>query len=116
MQAAPRGGDTMFGVKSGWTPNGNQIHGTVGEEFRVVRIARGAGFGGELTNLFGVASEHRSDLNAVNRAGSARMRLRNISATNQANVNRHVATKPWVFLKPEDHRLLQVLFREALDI
>jgi hypothetical protein len=115
MKTAPRGGDTMFGVKSGWTPNGNEIHRTVGEEFFVVRIPRGFGFGGE---LFGVASEHRSDLNAVNRAGGARMRLRNITATNQANVNRHVATKPWVFLKRSLRTIwqLQVFFREALDI
>src|SRR5882672_6314146 len=77
-------------MQPGWTSDGDQIHGTVGEECVEVLIGLSAMRMAESAHPLMIAAVDRCDLNARNRASSAGMRFRDVPPADQADVNGHV--------------------------
>ena len=89
MQSVPCGRYSLLGMQSRGAANRHDFHRTMRQELFEVGIRHSAIFTAQSADFFRVHPEYRSDFDARNRARRARVRLADISSTDQSDISRH---------------------------
>src|ERR1041385_4579289 len=98
MQAMLGGGDSVSSMQPGRTSDGHHVHRTVPEKTFQFLIGLASELRAKLRHFLLIGSEHGGDFRADNRLHRARMRLADVSAANQADMNRHISSRSLIHL------------------